>query len=134
MTIESALSPLANERYVNLETFRKDGTTVKTPVWVAPLDGKLVVFCDAKSYKVKRVRNNPKLRAAACSARGSILGDWLDGTGRVVEDGAHIDRIETALAAKYGFPMKAITLLKKVFGGGTKGRAYLEISIESKSS
>jgi uncharacterized protein len=129
----STRSPLADESYINLETFRKDGSAVKTPVWVAPLDGKLVVFCDAKSFKVKSIRANPNLRAAACSVSGVVHGDWLDGAGRVVEDPYHIDRIEAALAAKYGFRMKAITFLKKAFGGGLKGRAYLEITLDSRA-
>jgi hypothetical protein len=131
MTTDAALSPLANETYINLETFRKDGTTVKTPVWAAPLDGKLVVFCDAKSYKVKRIRNNPKLRAAPCSATGVVRGDWIDGTGRAIDDAAYIDRIESALEAKYGLLMKISSFFKRVFGGGRKGRSYLEITLES---
>ncbi len=134
MATDKTLSPLANDKYVSLETFRKNGTTVKTPVWAAPLDGKLVVFCDKESYKVKRVRNNPKLRAAACNVRGTVHGDWLEGTGRVVEDDAHIDRIEAALEAKYGLLMKMTSFFKRVFGAGRKGRSYLEITIEPWSS
>ena len=130
MATEKALSPLADEQYVNLETFRKNGTTVKTPVWAAPLDGKLVVFCDNESYKVKRIRNNPKLRAAACNMRGTVRGDWLQGTGRVIEDDAHIDRIEAALEAKYGLLMKITSFFKRTFGGGRKGRSYLELTVE----
>jgi PPOX class probable F420-dependent enzyme len=130
MATDNALSPLANEQYVNLETFRKNGTTVKTPVWAAPLDGKLVIFCDKESYKVKRVRNNPKLRAAGCNVRGTVHGDWLEGTGRVIEDDAYIDRIETALEKKYGLLMKMTSFFKRVFGQGRKGRSYLEVTID----
>jgi len=131
MTTDTAPSPLASESYINLETFRKDGTPVKTPVWAAPLDGKLVVFCDKESYKVKRIRNNPKLRAAACSATGVVRGDWIDGTGRAIDDAAYIDRIEAALEAKYGLMMKITSFFKGIFGGGRKGRSYLEITLDS---
>ena len=31
-----AFADLADERYVSLTTFKKDGTPVATPVWVAP--------------------------------------------------------------------------------------------------
>jgi PPOX class probable F420-dependent enzyme len=134
MATDQALSPLADEKYVNLETFRKNGTTVKTPVWAAPLDGKLVIFCDKESYKVKRIRNDPKLRAAACNVRGTVHGDWMEGTGRVVEDDAYIDRIEGALEAKYGLLMKMTSFFKRVFGKGRKGRSYLEVTIAPWSS
>jgi hypothetical protein len=76
-----------------------------------------------------RVRNNPKLRVAACNVRGTVRGDWLVGTGRVIEDDAHIDRIEAALEPKYGFLMKLTSFFKRAFGAGRKGRSYLELTI-----
>src|ERR1700729_2183968 len=48
--------PFAAERYISLETFKRDGGGVKTPVWAAPLDGALVVFSAGDSFKVKRLR------------------------------------------------------------------------------
>ncbi len=59
--------PLADERYVSLETVRKNGTKAETPVWVTELDGALVVITDADSWKVKRIRRNPNVRLAPCS-------------------------------------------------------------------
>ena len=35
----SALSQFANEKYLNLETYRKNGTPVLTPVWFADENG-----------------------------------------------------------------------------------------------
>ena len=67
-------TPLDKERFISLETFKKNGDGVKTPVWSAPLDGKLVVFTAGGSYKVKRLRNNSAssarrfLRTASSSA------------------------------------------------------------------
>ena len=69
-----ASTPLDDEQYINLETFRKDGSGVKTPVWAAAQDGKLVVMTDGTSHKVKRIRADPKVRAAACDARGTVNG------------------------------------------------------------
>ena len=57
-------TPLDGETYISLETFRKDGSGVKTPVWAAALDGKLVVMTDGTSHKVKRLRSNPAATAA----------------------------------------------------------------------
>ena len=46
--------------YINLITYKKDGSSVTTPVWVAPHDNSLVVTTSLNAGKVKRVRNNGK--------------------------------------------------------------------------
>jgi len=109
-------SDLGGQTYVNLETFRRDGTAVATPVWVAPLEGRLVIFTDGTSYKVKRVRRNPRVRIAACDMRGKASGPWLDGTATIVRDPEHEARAYAALRAKYGLQMRAIDLLSWLFG------------------
>lgn len=121
-------TPLDGESYVNLETFKKDGTGVKTPVWVAPLDGRLVIFTAGDSYKVKRLRRDPRVRIAACDARGKVHGPWLDGEGRVVEDPATIERILAALRRKYGWKMGAANLGARIAGRFDR-RAYLEVTL-----
>ena len=46
----------ANDEYINLITYRKDGSQVPTPVWLASLDNSLVVTTSLNAGKVKRVR------------------------------------------------------------------------------
>ncbi len=41
---------LDRARYVSLETFRRDGRGVRTPVWAAPRGGKLYVFSEANAW------------------------------------------------------------------------------------
>lgn len=75
----------AGQKYLNLETFRKNGTGVKTPVWFAteprkPLDSseaRLYVYTIGVSGKVKRIRNNPQARIAPCDIRGNVKGEWV---------------------------------------------------------
>lgn len=119
---------LDDERYINLETFRKDGTGVKTPVWAAPLDGKLVIFTNGNSFKVKRLRNNPKCRAAACDMRGNVKGAWLDGSCRILEDAAEQKRALESLRKKYGWMMKLGDFFAAV-SGRAKQRAFLELTL-----
>ena len=121
-------TPLDSERYISLETFRKDGSGVKTPVWAAPLDGKLVVMTDGTSYKVKRIRANPKARVASCDARGGHLGPFHDATVRILEDPDSIARAERALADKYGWQWKATSLLSRL-GRRIGRRAWLEVTV-----
>ncbi len=121
-------TPLDRERYINLETFKKDGNGVKTPVWAAPLDGGLVIFTAGDSFKVKRLRRNPKARAAACDMRGTVHGPWHEGTCRIVEDAETQTRIHAALRKKYGWQMAVGDFFATVSGRKNK-RAYLALTL-----
>jgi PPOX class probable F420-dependent enzyme len=123
-------TPLDDERYINLETFKKDGNGVKTPVWAAPLDGRLVVFTDGTSYKVKRLRRDPRIRAAPCDVRGNVKGAWLDGTGRILDDDADKARAMAALRRKYGWQIRVLDVFSWL-GRRIGRRAFLELTIGS---
>jgi len=120
--------PLADEPYINLETFKRDGNGVKTPVWAAPLEGKLVVVSAGDAYKVKRLRRNARARVAACDFRGNVRGPWLEATGRILEGEDDVKRAHSALRNKYGWQMAIGDFFARI-AGRTKKRAYLEISI-----
>jgi len=121
-------TPLDDARYINLMSFKRDGAGVETPVWAAPLDGKLVVFTNRDSYKVKRIGRNPKVRVARCDARGKVLGPWLDGTCAIAGDPVQNGRILEALGRKYGLQMRVLNFFAGLVGRD-KQRAYLEISL-----
>src|ERR1051325_2855605 len=94
---------LGNERYINLATFRRDGRAVETPVWAVGLNGKLYVFTDGPSAKVKRIRATKKVRVAPCGMAGHVTGEWVEGAARVVDDSALEQEVYTALDRKYGW-------------------------------
>ena len=104
----------AGHKYLNLETFKKSGEGVKTPVWFAadpsmPLDSsdaKLFVYTIGVSGKVKRIRNNPRVRIAPCTAGGKLLGDWVDASAEIVT-GAEAAGGMDLLNKKY-FPWKQL--------------------------
>jgi PPOX class probable F420-dependent enzyme len=73
---------LLRARYLNLATFRRDGRAVETPVWFAEHAGHLYVFSEAKAGKMKRLRNDSRVRVATCGALGALRGEWLEGTAR----------------------------------------------------
>jgi PPOX class probable F420-dependent enzyme len=122
------MATIGDEKYISLETFKRDGTGVKTPVWCAPLDGKVVLFSAGSAYKVKRVRNNPKCRAAPCDVRGNVRGAWVDGTARVLDDPKDVEAAHGALRKKYGFMMAMGDFFAGITGRKAK-RAYIEITL-----
>lgn len=76
---------LAAARYLNLESYRRDGTAVRTPLWfAADTDGTIYVYSQAEAYKVKRLRRTPRCRIAACSVRGTVTGPWLGAQATIV--------------------------------------------------
>ena len=101
----SIIDTLGEARYVSLQTFRKNGTGVQTPVWIARAGDELGIFTNGDSYKVKRLRRNPKIRIAKCGVGGALKGPWHNGTARVVEDEAGQKAILDALYRKYGWQM-----------------------------
>src|SRR5260370_11766289 len=82
----------AGHKYLSLETFKKSGDGVKSPVWFAAVlsasldsnDAKLYVYTIGVSGKVKRVRNNPRVKIAPCDMRGNVLGEWMDARAQIV--------------------------------------------------
>lgn len=121
---------LGHEPYISLLSYKKDGNGVPTPVWVAPLDGRLVVFTLKDSFKVKRIRRNPEVRVASCTMRGDVRGPWVDGTCVIVDDKAKEARAYAALTKKYGWMMRMGTFFRTLTGGLDK-RVVLEITLKS---
>ena len=52
------MEKFSNEKYIALETFRKNGVGVKTPVWFVEFDDLIWVVTREFTGKVKRLRNN----------------------------------------------------------------------------
>jgi PPOX class probable F420-dependent enzyme len=129
MTSTSAI-PFAEAKYVNLRSFKRDGSAVDTPVWFATLGDRIVIFTDGTSYKVKRIRRNPKVELARCDARGGLLGPWLTGQCRIVEGEPDlVARAYDALNAKYGLLMRVLTVFSTI-AGRVKRRLILEATLD----
>jgi len=79
------LAQFRGQKYMSLETFKKNGGGVKTPVWFVLHNNALYVYTEADSWKVKRIRNNPRVRVAVCNFRGAVKGDWVDATASIVD-------------------------------------------------
>lgn len=87
----SGPSVLEGKKYLSLETFRKNGAGVRTPVWFATgssgADGaKIYVYTTADLGKAKRIRRNGVVKIAPCNARGHVSGGWIPGHAAIVGD------------------------------------------------
>ncbi|MFD3437897.1 PPOX class F420-dependent oxidoreductase [Streptomyces sp. NPDC058685] len=92
----------AAAKYISVTTFRKNGTGVATPVWFAEDGGKLYAWTRTDSWKVKRLRNDPRVVVTVCDVRGRIAegAPTAEGTAELL-DAAATARIRKLLARKY---------------------------------
>ena len=114
-----------HQSYLNLETFRKDASGVKTPVWFIQDGDTLFVRTIDNSGKVKRVRQISSVNIAPCKVNGILLGAWTPATAREVKDPAVDRKVDRLLGQKYG-------LMKALFGlaSSLQGRKYTVLELK----
>jgi PPOX class probable F420-dependent enzyme len=104
------LSDLKDRRYISLTTFKRDGTSASTPVWVVSDDGeRLLVWSAARAWKVLRIRRNPRVLVAPANFRGKERDERLEATARVIEHPA----IDELLRRKYGWQKRALDWMNR---------------------
>jgi PPOX class probable F420-dependent enzyme len=94
---------VGRSQYVSFTSYRKDGTPVSTPVWIAPDGDDLYFFSDTGAWKVKRVRNNPAVTLQPCDVRGRVKDGAPVVSGHAeVLDFADSPRVRRIVNRKYG--------------------------------
>ncbi|HEX6932219.1 MAG TPA: PPOX class F420-dependent oxidoreductase [Streptosporangiaceae bacterium] len=100
-------------KYLSLASYKRDGTLVATPVWFVEQDGRLLVETDACSGKVKRIRRDPAVRIAPCTATGRLRGDQVPGFARLLPD-SEIAAVERLIKRKYWADLIVIAPLRLI--------------------
>jgi PPOX class probable F420-dependent enzyme len=114
---------LKGHKYCLVVTYRRSGEGVPTPVWFGiDSEGRLYFRTGAGSAKVRRIRNDPRVRVAPSTSRGKPLGPAAEGTARVVPDAdeAHADQ---AIQSNYG-------LFRRLYEAtaGTRDATFVEVT------
>jgi PPOX class probable F420-dependent enzyme len=127
------VNDLGRERYLSITTFRRDGTAVATPVWVVADGGRLYVWTGEQTGKVRRIRRNPEVTLAACTARGTVTGSPSPARAVIVA-ASERPGIWDLFRAKYRGQLTAILLAERVRKMLRRGpdqagaRVYLELT------
>jgi PPOX class probable F420-dependent enzyme len=108
-----------NGRYLSLTTYKRDGTAVSTPVWFVQDAGRLLAVTDADSGKAKRIRNNPAVRVALCTASGRLRSRLVSGKATVLTD---VTAVEQMIARKYRLDLLLIRPLRALQVAAHPGR------------
>jgi PPOX class probable F420-dependent enzyme len=121
------LLQFASEKYINLETYRKNGSGVRTPVWFVESDNDnnnnniLYIRTSDDTGKYKRIRHNQSVQMAPCNMRGSIKGNWVKGEARIANEEEKLKAFKM-LEKKYGIMYKVTRMFMS-------GKNYVVIAI-----
>lgn len=98
--------PYSSHQYINLETYRKTGHPVATPVWfTVDGDDRLFVVTRSETGKVKRLKNNGDVRIMPCGMRGEPKGTWAPAKAQFATQ-QETERALQQRNKKYGFKAK----------------------------
>jgi PPOX class probable F420-dependent enzyme len=118
-------SPLENQKYISLTTYRRNGLKVPTPVWFVQRDGRVYVWTISTSGKVKRLRNNPNVALAPCKMGGETLGPYVEGVATMSEDDSS-EELNKAFGSKYGLLFAVDRIVTRL---SRRKRVFLEIKL-----
>ena len=124
---------IANEKYVSLTTYRKNGEAKPTPVWIVDLGNGTLGFTSASSsWKAKRLANDPKVSLSPSDSRGKVSAGAMVVTGTAVASADDFDRVWQLILAKYGVMARGIILMgsfMKLIGRGSGADTAIIITL-----
>ena len=108
--MDSRLDQFIDQKYLSLETYKRDNTSVQTPVWFVIDNDQLYIITKETTGKVKRLRNNQNARIAVCSMKGDIKSDWVDVGLENIPEESDVEKIVKLRKKKYGFSARLISM------------------------
>ena len=103
------LEQFLDQKYINLETYKKDGTPIRTPVWFVIDKNLIYVITRDSTGKVKRLGNNQNVRIVPCSFKGEPKNEWVKGAAEKIR-GEEADKVIKLRKKKYGMSARLIGL------------------------
>jgi PPOX class probable F420-dependent enzyme len=128
-TSHSALDELARGKYLLVTTYKRDGSTVPTPVWAVRDGDALGIWTVADSGKAKRIRNRADVLVAPCDLRGNRTGEDVPARAEIL-DAAGTERYRALLGRKYGLLGRLSTLGSRL-RRGREGTVGIRITLQS---
>jgi len=109
----ASLTRFAGERVISLETYRRGGEPVRTPVWFLEEDGVIYVHTDDSTGKVKRIRRNPRVRIAPSHFRGKPKADYVNAMARLETNPETVQKYRSRIYKKYGIQGTLTTFMQR---------------------
>jgi len=109
------LKEIESQKYISLETYKKNNQSVRTPVWFVIKDDLIYVVTRIQTGKVTRLRNNLQVKFALCTIKGKVTGEWVSGTAKILTEEQTKEAVKWR-DKKYGFMAKIAKFLSKSKG------------------
>lgn len=123
------LAPFVRQKTILLTSYRRDGTPVGAPVSIAVDGGRAYVRSPGNGGKIKRIRRNPMVEIAPCTARGRPLGPAVRMRAELL-DGDEFRHAARLLASKYPMLQGALVPLAHRLARRKFGRtAHLRLTV-----
>ena len=119
MPMAPSFADVIKSQYVSLTTFTKDGRPKPTPIWIAADGDRALVITGKDSWKVKRIRNTPRVTIAECDRGGKVKGEPVEAVATVL-DAAHIETVYSAIGKRYGLLGQVFNFFSKLRGGAKR--------------
>ena len=113
--MENKLEQFLDQKYINLETYKKDGTSIRTPVWFVIDKNLIYVITRESTGKVKRLKNNQNIKIVPCSFKGKPESEWIKGIAQKVT-GEEAEKAIKLRKKKYGFSARLTGLFSSQKG------------------
>ena len=128
---DDATTALAAQKFVSFTTFKRNGDAVAAPMWTGRDGDHLFVWTPADSWKVKRVRNDPRVTLAPCGRTGKLRkgSSPVAATAEVITDPPTVRRLTEVIRRKYGLEYRIVTFIERLVAGGRKPRVILRVAL-----
>lgn len=117
--MSATFADAAKSEYILLTTFTKDGRAKPTPIWAVPDSDGLIAITQEQSWKVKRIRNTPRVTIAPCDMRGNPKGEAVEAVASILDKSAN-GATYAAIGKRYGLLGKTFNVFSKLRGGMSK--------------
>ena len=108
--MDSRFDQFIDQKYLSLETYKRDNTPIQTPVWFVTYKEQFYITTKETTGKVKRLRNNQNARIAVCSMKGDIKSNWVDVGLEKISEESDVEKIVKLRKKKYGFSARLISM------------------------
>jgi uncharacterized protein len=120
-----SLKQFENQQYLAIESFRKNGVGVKTPVWFAQEGETLYAWTEATSGKAKRIRRDGKIKIVPSKGDGTPIGEWVAAQAALDESPEALEQVRGLMRKKYGLAFSLFGVL-----GMLRRAKYVRVKIQ----
>ena len=110
---------VSKAQYVLLTTFTKDGRPKPTPIWIARDGDRALVITEKNAWKVKRIRNTPRVTLAICDMRGKVKSETIEAVATVLDE-SQTEAVYQAINRRYGIIGRIFNFFSKLRGGANR--------------